>query len=88
MSWILNYSKDADKFLKKHPSEKEKLIKEIKKLILFLDGETVNIDLKKLTGSWGGFYRIRKGQIRIILQIDSNELSILIYAIDFRGNIY
>ncbi len=39
MNWQIEYSHDADKFLKKNPSVKDDLIQEIKKLIHKFEGE-------------------------------------------------
>jgi len=88
MTWSIKYSKDADKFLQKQPQIKDKIIGEIKKFILKLNGETVSIDFKKLSGEWADYYRIRKGRVRIVFQINDNENIILIFNIDFRGNVY
>ena len=88
MNWALEYSKDSDKFLNKQPHLKENLIEELKKFILKLEGETINIDVKKLSGNWEGYYRIRKGDLRILIQIDVTERKIYIAKIDFRGSVY
>jgi mRNA interferase RelE/StbE len=88
MSWAIEYSKDADNFLKKHRHIEDILIGEIKKLIQKLRGETVNIKFKKLTGDWEGYYRIRKGKIRIIVYLDFAKNIVYTDTIDFRGNVY
>jgi mRNA interferase RelE/StbE len=88
MSWSVDYSKDADKFVSKNPNLKTGINSEIKKFIRKISGETVSIDFKKLRGEWAGFYRIRKGKVRILIKIDDNEKNIVIFNIDFRGNIY
>ncbi|MGK7926532.1 MAG: type II toxin-antitoxin system RelE/ParE family toxin [Spirulina sp.] len=46
------------------------------------------LDIKKLKGKWIGFFRIRVGDIRIIFQCDREEQQILIYDIQFRGDVY
>jgi len=88
MSWSIEYSKDALKFLVKHQDIEEILIEEIKKFILKLNGEKVSINLKKLHGVWEGYYRIRKGKIRIIFYIDYTNFVVYIDTIDFRGDVY
>jgi mRNA interferase RelE/StbE len=88
MSWSIYYSKDADKFLEKNPNLIKSIRNEIKKFIRKLNGETVSINFKKLHGEWSGFYRIRKGKIRIVITINENEKNIIIFNIDFRGDVY
>ena len=88
MKWTLEFSKDADKFLKKQHHVKNDIISEIKKLIQKFNGETINIDVKKLAGNWEGYYRIRKGDIRIIFQVNIPGKTIFIDKIDFRGSVY
>lgn len=88
MSWSVEYSKGADKFLAKNPNSSDALKDELKKLIQHLRGETVSIDIRKLYGKWAGYYRIRKGKIRIILSFDKDEQSIYVDTIDFRGDVY
>jgi mRNA interferase RelE/StbE len=88
MTWSIEYSKDADNFLKKHRHIDDVLIGEIKKLIHKLNGETVNIKFKKLTGDWEGYYRIRKGKIRIIVFLDFSKHGVHVENIDFRGSVY
>jgi mRNA interferase RelE/StbE len=53
-----------------------------------LRGEPVNIDAKKLRGGWKGFFRIRKGKLRIIFSLDTAGRSIYIERVDFRGDAY
>jgi hypothetical protein len=88
MNWAIEYSKDTDSFIKKHRHIKDVLIGEIKKLIQKLNGENVNIKFKKLTGDWEGYYRIRKGKIRIIVYLDFAKHVVYTENIDFRGNVY
>lgn len=88
MSWYLEFSKDSDKFLKTQKLNKIQIVNEIKKFIKKVNGEVININVKKLTGAWKGYYRIRKGKIRIIFQVNSSQKTIYIDKIDFRGDIY
>lgn len=88
MTWSINYSKSSNKFLEKQPQIKNEIFDEINKFIRKLNGETVNINFKKLTGDWDGFYRIRKGKIRIVVKVNKSESAVIIFDIDFRGSIY
>jgi mRNA interferase RelE/StbE len=46
------------------------------------------LDIKKLKGDWDGFFRLRVGKIRIIFTVDSDANELLVYEIDFRGDVY
>ncbi len=87
MKWTLQYSNEALKF-----AEREKLFdeirQEIKKLVQRIKGENINIDIRKLKGEWLGYYRIRKGKLRIIFTIDKENKIIFIERIDYRGEVY
>ena len=86
------YLKKADKFLAKNSSKISKhtvdtlIIKSIKKIYI---GEEINVDLKKMS-TMDGYYRIRKGDIRIIFQINEcDELIIsIVETIGYRGDVY
>ncbi len=87
MRWKIEYSRDSMKFVKKHDILDE-VRDEIKKFLKKIKGEDVNINLKKLEGSWIGYYRLRKGKIRIIFEVYKIEKSIFVEKIDFRGDVY
>jgi len=91
MELKLTYLKKAKRFIDKNfikESEIDSLvIKAVKKKVFNIDE---NIDIKDLKGILKGKIRIRKGKIRIIIEIINNEVIIeaIIENIDFRGNIY
>lgn len=87
MKWEIEYSKRADNFIEEH-GIKDIVRKSIKNFILKITGLNINIDVKKLKGEWAGFYRIRKGKIRIILKPSIESRAIFVDIVDFRGNIY
>jgi len=62
--------------------------RQIKGFLRKLQGESINIDAKKLKGSWKGYFRIRKGKLRIIFSIDTSYRSLYVERIDFRGDAY
>jgi mRNA interferase RelE/StbE len=92
MNLEIGYSKKANKFLEKNPEaiteeEVDTLIISAAKKIFKIDKS--NIDLKKLKGKLKGYFRIKKGDIRIIFSLRKDKiLKALINDIDFRGNIY
>jgi len=87
MKWKIEYSKQAIKFVNQHEIIST-IKKEIKKFLLKMTGESVNLNTKKLKGAWEGYLRIRKGKIRILFLIDKNNKIIYIEKVDFRGDIY
>ncbi|MEK9181975.1 MAG: hypothetical protein AAB781_00090 [Patescibacteria group bacterium] len=88
MIFNLNFSKQAEKFLKTRNVAKEEIFIIISKAVKKFRGENVNIDIKKLRGEWFGFFRIRMGKIRIIAEFDFDNQSVFIEVIDLRGNAY
>lgn len=87
MKWNVEYSKRAKDFIEKHGIE-NKIRDSIRNFILRITGSNINIDAKKLKGDWEGYYRIRKGKVRIILKVDNKSKSIFVDAVDFRGSVY
>jgi len=59
MTWRIDYSKDAHKFIQKNEL-KDDVSGELKKFLLRLKGIDVNIDLKKLVGDWDGYYNKKR----------------------------
>jgi mRNA interferase RelE/StbE len=88
MRWEVSLSNNAQKFLRANNISKENILGLIQKTVREFKGEVVNIDIKKLKGGWTGFYRIRKGKLRIIVEFDFDNFRALIEEIDWRGNVY
>ena len=88
----IRYLKKADKFLAKNSNVITKsdvdvlIIKAIRKI--FSD-EDVNIDLKSMS-TMDNYYRIRKGNVRIVFYIDENDELIVsvVETIGYRGDVY
>jgi mRNA interferase RelE/StbE len=87
MTWRIDYSKDAHKFILKNKISDD-VSNELKKFLLRLKSIDVNIDLKKLSGDWDGYYRIRKGDIRIIFAVNKQEKALYVEKVDLRGRVY
>ena len=87
MKWTIEYSGDAEKFIEKQNIHNE-VREELKKFLMKIKGENINIDLKKLGGEWEGYYRIRKGRLRIIFEPNKNKRILFVEKIDFRGDVY
>ena len=87
MKWRIDYSKEADKFIQKQDI-REEVREELKKFFKKSKGENINIDVKKLSGVWAGYYRIRKGKLRIIFEVNKTEKILFVEKVDFRGDVY
>jgi len=87
MKWRIEYSRDAEKFIDREDVHVE-VRGELKKFLIKMKGGSVNIDLKKLVGDWEGYYRLRKGKLRIIFELNKNERVIIVERTDFRGDVY
>ena len=86
-------SKNAIKFLKKISVKESEKIKNKISFLLSLAEKPESIiygelDVKPLKGDWEGFSRLRIGKVRVIFTVDLMQDELLIYAIDFRGDIY
>ena len=88
MSWRLDISKNAEKFLVKNNLASDEVRTLVEKAIRHFKGEDINVDIKKLKSPWGGFYRIRKGRIRIIAEFRFEDSVVFIEEIDWRGSVY
>jgi len=53
-----------------------------------MKGENINVDIKKLYGKWQGYYRLRRGKIRIIFEVNKSAKVLYIEKVDFRGDVY
>lgn len=87
MKWEIGISREAEKFLKRENIRSE-AIAEIKNFLKRMKGEQVSVDVKKLKGEWQGFYRIRKGKLRIIFELNFEEHFIYVARADHRGEVY
>lgn len=89
----LTYLKKSKKFLDKNVSVitenqvDELIIKFIKRHFYNID---INVDYKQLQGNLKDTFRIRKGNIRIIVKVIDDEIIIeaIIEDIGFRGDVY
>ncbi|MDO8492676.1 MAG: hypothetical protein Q7S34_03500 [bacterium] len=88
MPWHITASKEALSFLEKNRLPTEEAESIIASAIRRFQGENENVDIVKLKGKWFGFFRVRKGKIRIIVSFDFDNLSAFIDKIDWRGNVY
>lgn len=88
MKWRIDFSKDSLKFLEKNNLQENFIIDKIKLTLRKFKGENVNINVKRLSGEWERFYRIRSGRLRIIIEFQFEQNRAYIEEIDWRGNVY
>ena len=68
MSWRIDFSPASLKFLSQNNLDENLILEKIGLALKRVQGERVNIDIKKLKGEWQGFYRIRSGKLRVIVE--------------------
>ena len=89
MKWRLRFSRQAEKFAKKH-SIYDKVRESVEIFIRAMVTNTPpKVDLKKLKGEHAGHYRIRlRKKYRVIFKPDNENLIIHIARIDLRNRVY
>lgn len=92
LTFVFNYSRKAYKFLETNDTiisrdnVEESLIFAIKKLKKLEDN---NCDVKPLKGKLRGFFRVRRGDIRIIFRFEGQAVIVTdVFDIGQRGGIY
>ncbi|MBU3942448.1 type II toxin-antitoxin system RelE/ParE family toxin [Patescibacteria group bacterium] len=88
MNWFIDFSANSLKFLKRNNFKEDFVVSKVESAIKMFRGENVSIDIKKLKGDWEGFYRIRSGKLRIIVEFQFDQNRAYIEEIDWRGNVY
>ncbi len=88
MDWEIGLSHQAEKFLAKNHLSDQFVIVPIGKAMRKLFGEPASVDIRRLSGAWAGYYRIRSGKIRIIFSFDAEERQVFVEVVDYRGNVY
>ena len=78
MNWYIDFSADSLKFIKKNNFDEDIVLDKIKLALRQFQGENINVDIKKLSGKWDGFYRIRAGRLRIIIEFQFEQIRYLL----------
>lgn len=87
MKWDIEYSRHADKFIKREDISLE--VRElIENFLKKMRGEPISVDVKKLRGKWKGYLRIKKGKLRVIFMVSFQDKVLYVDRVDFRGNVY
>ncbi len=88
MDWGISLSRQAEKFLAQRHIPDEFVAVVIQKALQKFEGEMVAVDLRRLTGKWAGYFRVRVGKIRIIFSLNFPQHRVLIEIIDNRDSVY
>lgn len=88
MKWTVDFTRDAEKFLERNHIDRREIFELIGLSVRKFKGEVVNVNIRKLKGKWQGFYRIKRGDLRVIASFNFDSLRILVEGIDWRGNAY
>jgi mRNA interferase RelE/StbE len=83
----------AVKFLDKlDEKDRERIRLKLKALVSTIEEQGIipfkELDVKRLEGEWRSFLRMRSGKIRVIFLIDKEDDALLVYEIDYRGDVY
>ena len=89
----IRFHNRAVKFLEKlDEKERERIRLKLKSLIGSIEDQGTipfkELDVRRLESGWKGFMRMRSGRIRIIFRIDKDDDVLLVYEIDYRGDVY
>ena len=81
MTYRIEYSKQAEKFIKAQPSSAQK------RIVAAIHKLPFEGDIKALAGL-SGYYRLRVGDYRIIYRIEQERLIVWIDRAGNRGDVY
>lgn len=88
MNWRIDFSKNSLKFLERNNLRENFIVDKIRIALRKFRGEDININIKKLRGEWQGFYRIRSGKLRIIVEFQFEHYRACVEEIDWRSSVY
>lgn len=86
MAWDIIYSETAEKQFAKLDKGVQRTLKTYLENVSQLENPADKGH--PLTGVWAGFHRYRVGQIRIIVEIERNIVTVTVIKIDKRDSIY
>ncbi len=88
MEWDIALSRQVQKFLSQHHLADDAVTELLARAVKKFNGETVALDLKRLTGKWEGCFRIRTSKYRIIFSINFEAHSVFVEIFDNRDSSY
>lgn len=87
MKYSIEYTKAADRFLNRHEDVRAGFEDAIKELLTGVHPEKV--DVKRIKGKRGSYYRIRLGNSRVVYTIiDGKIVVVKTLLAGFRGDVY
>lgn len=86
--YAVKYKSPAENFIRKNKAVGIRFLKAFDDLSKDYIASFSNYDIKKMKSTLDNLYRLRIGKYRAIFQIKNNELIILVFDIDSRGDIY
>ena len=87
MKYVIEYTKAADRFLDKHEDVRGDFEKAIVELLTGSHPKTV--DVKRIQGKRGDYYRIRLGDCRVVYTIiDGKVIVVKVVLAGPRGDVY
>lgn len=87
-NWSVELSRDSLKYLKKLSRNKAQRILGSLERLESVENPTFHKDVKPLTGKLKGYYRLRVGDYRLILEMDRDKKRIGVLVIVPRGDAY
>lgn len=89
----IRFHSRAAKFLDKlEEKEKERIRLKLKALLAAIESQGLipfrELDIRRLEGEWKSFFRMRVARIRVIFRVDRENDVLLVYDIDYRGDVY
>jgi mRNA interferase RelE/StbE len=87
-NWTVELSKDTLKYLKKLSRNTAQRILDSLERLESTKNPAFHKDVKPLTGKLKGYYRLRVGDYRLILELDNDNRRIGILVIVPRGDAY
>ncbi len=88
MKYDVQISNLVKKAIRKRLISYEQLLRIVDDFLYWLEGKDINIDVKKLSGEWQGFYRIRYGRFRIVLIPRYEDEIVYVQQVAERGKAY
>lgn len=88
MEWVVLFSDRAESSLDKNHLDRDEMIAVVGSALKKFRGEISSLDIKKLKGVWSGFYRVRKGKLRLIFTVNFEKYLVYVDVIDWRGRAY
>lgn len=82
---LLFHPQSVKRLNKIHSIDKKRVLRKIDKLAK--NPKDKSLDIKKLVNTKASF-RLRIGNLRVIYELDSKSMTIYIWEIDYRGNVY